>query len=559
MLYSILVEVYELISKTSGMLEKTAILSSFLQKLENEKDKRIIYLLKGRVFPDYDERELGISEQLAIKALSKAWGIAAETIVREWKKEGDLGKVAEKLSKEKKQSILHKKILTAENVIENLIKLQGLKGKGTVEKKLDLIAELLTSASSTEAKYIIRTILSNLRIGIGDSIIRDAIVSVCGMEKGDFSNLVQEAYDKSTDFAVVFDSALNNRLDKISLTPGKPVKVMLFPKAEGIANAFEIIGKPAAFEFKYDGFRLLINKNNDEIKLFTRRLDNVTAQFPDVIEAVKKNVKADSFIIDSEAVGFNPNTKKYMPFQNISQRIKRKYEIEKIAKELPVEIIVFDILYLNGKSLLNTQFKERRKALEKIIKSESKKLILAPQLITDSEKEAEKFFSQAIKEAQEGIMGKSLTAPYKPGARVGYGVKIKPSDKEFDLIIVKAEYGTGKRAGWLTSFTVACKKNEELLEIGKVSTGLKEKEEGLSFMQITEALKPLVEKESGREVIVKPKIIVAVTYQNIQSSPTYSSGFALRFPRITRLRPDKGINDIATIKEIEKEYRKITF
>lgn len=557
MLYSTLVELYEKINSKPGHLEKTSILAEFLRELKSEKDKRIIYLLKGRVFPDFDERELGISEQLAIKAIAKSFGIAAEKIVKEWKKEGDLGKVAEKLAKEKKQSTLHKRTLTADNVIVNLTKLPELKGKGTVEKKLDLIVELLTSASSTEAKYLIRTVLSNLHIGIGDGIIRDAIVSVCGMEKGDFSSLVQEAYDKSIDFAVVFDSALNNKLDKIFLTPEKPVKVMLFPKAENITNAFEIIGKPAAFEFKYDGFRLLISKNKDEIKLFTRRLDNVTAQFPDAIEAVKKNVKADSFIIDSEAVGFNPDTKKYMPFQNISQRIKRKYEIEKVAKELPVEIIVFDILYLNGRSLISTRFAERRKLLEKIIANKKYELILAPQIITDSEKEAEKFFSQAIKEKQEGIMGKSLTTPYKPGARVGYGVKIKPSDKEFDLIIVKAEYGTGKRAGWLTSFSVACKNNTELLEIGKVSTGLKEKEEqGLSFIEITKILKPLIEKESGREVILKPKIIVTVVYQNIQQSPTYASGFALRFPRITRIRPDKGIDDIATIKEIEKEYNK---
>ncbi len=153
-------------------------------------------------------------------------------------------------------------------------------------------------------------------------------------------------------------------------------------------------------------------------------------------------------------------------------------------------------------------------------------------------------------------MMKNLSAPYKPGARVGFGIKIKPEAKEFDLVIVKAEYGTGKRAGWLTSYTVACKSEGEFLEVGKVSTGLKEKEEeGLSFKGLTKRLKPLIEKESGREVKVKPKIVVTVIYQNIQDSPTYASGFALRFPRITRLRPDRSVNDIATLSEIKRDYK----
>ncbi|MEK6848322.1 MAG: ATP-dependent DNA ligase [Nanoarchaeota archaeon] len=556
MLYSSLVELYEAIAGRSKSLEKTSILSEFLKKLQLEKNKQIIYLLKGRVFPDYDEKEFGISEQLVIKAMSQSFGISTEKIVGDWKILGDLGKVAERISNKKNQTFLHAEKLTADKVLHNLQKLPDIDGKGAIDKKISLISEILSLSTPVEAKYLIRTLLSNLRIGIGDGIIRDAIVSACGKEKADFAEAVQEAYDKSSDFAEVFKSALNNTLDKISLIPNKPVKVMLFPKAEDISDAFRIIGKPAAFEMKYDGFRLLINKHNNEIKLFTRRLDNVTKQFPDILENVKRYVDADSFIIDSEAVGFDQKTKQYRPFQDISQRIRRKYEIEKLVQALPVEIIAFDILYLNGKSLISMPFSNRRALLEKIIKSENKKLILAPQLVTESEKEAEEFFSRAIKEGQEGIMGKSLSAPYKPGARIGYGVKIKPSDKDFDLIIVKAEYGTGKRAGWLTSFTLACRDNSNLVEIGKVSTGLKEKEAtGLSFDELTSILKPLAIKESGREIMVKPQIIVTVTYQNIQHSPTYSSGFALRFPRISRIRPDKGITDVATLDEIKKEFK----
>ena len=283
----------------------------------------------------------------------------------------------------------------------------------------------------------------------------------------------------------------------------------------------------------------------------------MTKQFPEVIEYVKKYVKGKTFILDSEAVGYNPKTKNYRPFQEISQRIKRKYDIEKLSRELPVEVNVFDILYYNGKSLIKEPFIKRRKLLEKIIKEKKWQLVLARQIITSDNKKAEEFYKKALKEGEEGVMVKALNAPYKPGARVGYGVKVKPEENDFDLVITGAEYGTGKRAGWLTSFDVSCKDKNKLLEVGKVSTGLKEKEEeGLSYKEMTRILKPLIIETKGRHVKVKPEIVVSVTYQNIQKSPTYSSGFALRFPRFTRLRPDRNVSDIATLSEIKKEYEK---
>jgi DNA ligase-1 len=347
-------------------------------------------------------------------------------------------------------------------------------------------------------------------------------------------------------------------LEKISLTPGKPVKVMLYPKAKNIVDAFEIVGKPAAFEFKYDGFRMMINKEESgEIKIFTRRLDNVTTQFPDAVKSVE-NVNAKTFIIDCEAVGYDFKTKKYRPFQDISQRIKRKYDIEKLEKELPVELNVFDIIYYDGKSLINEPFKERRKFLEKIIKEVPYKIKLSEQIITDSEEEAEKFYNKALEENQEGLMAKNLDAIYKPGARIGYAVKLKPDPNELDLVITGAEYGTGKRAGWLTSFDVSCKDSDgNLLEIGKVSTGLKEKrDEGLSFEELTDELKKIIISEDGKHIQSKPELIITVGYQNIQASPTYTSGYAMRFPRMVVLRPDKSLKDIATLDDVKNEAMK---
>ncbi len=565
MQYSRLCEVYEELEKNPSRLKKTEILSNFLKKLKKEKNKEVIYLLQGKIFPDYDEREMGISNQLAIKALSRATGLSPSEIENLWKKLGDLGLVAEEIVRKKKQVTLSAKELTTEKVLENLQKLPTLEGKGTIEKKISLIAELLTSSKPKEAKYIIRTLLGDLRVGTGAGTMRDAIVQACfdkkdKEKKKEIIDLVQESYDKATDWKLVFEQACKGlkQLEKTELEPGKPVKVMLFLKEKTIEDGFDRVGKPCLLDWKYDGFRMMINKDEKgNIKIFTRRLDDVTKQFPEVKEYVKKYVKGKSFILDCEAVGYDSEKKIYLSFQNISQRIKRKYDIEKLKKELPVEVNVFDILYYNGKSLIKTPFKERRKLLEKIIKNQKWKIKTSESLITDDVKEAEKFYKKALEEGEEGIMMKNLEAPYKPGARVGYGIKIKPEENEFDLVIIEAEYGTGKRAGWLTSYTVACQDKGKLLEIGKVSTGLKEKEsEGLSFKELTKRLKPLIAKETGRRVEVKPELVVTVVYQNIQKSPTYSSGFALRFPRITRLRPDRSVSDITTLNEIKKEYKK---
>lgn len=557
MLYSKLVEVYEKLSGTTKGLEKTKILAEFLSEIANEPET--IYLIQGKFFADYDERESGISEQLIIKAISRSAATPEELVVVDFKKLGDLGKTSEILMSKKKQSSLFSQKLTTQKVLENLRKLPEIEGKGAVDKKLAIISELLNSASALESKYIIRTVLADLKIGIGNGLVRDSIVEnvyspKSPEEKKSFGEKIQSAYDKVTDFAEVFDKAKKNQLDKITLSPGKPVRVMLFPKAKNITDAFEIVGKPAAFEYKYDGFRMMINKDETgEVKMFTRRLDEVTKQFPEVVSAVNENVRAKTFIIDCEAVGFDGKTKKYKPFQDISQRIRRKYDIELLEKELPVELNVFDIIYFDGESLIDKPFIERRKLIEKIIKQIPFKIKLAEQIITDDEKIAEEFYNRALGDEQEGLMAKSLTAIYKPGARIGYAVKLKPDPNELDLVITGAEYGTGKRAGWLTSFDVSVKdKNNNLLEIGKVSTGLKEKEEeGLSFLELTRELKKIIISEDGKHVQVKPEIIVTVGYQNIQASPTYSSGFALRFPRMMVMRPDKSIRDIATLEDIK--------
>jgi len=590
MQYKKLADYYEKVSSTTKRLEKIKITSEFLLFLD---ESEFIYLLLGEIYPEYDERKIGISEQLVIKAISKSTGNKEEEVVKQWKKIGDLGEVSLKLTKNKKQFTLDSTNISTRRVLDNLRKLTTLEGKGTIDKKIGLITELLTSSSPLESKYIIRTLIGDLRIGVQESTIRDALVLAFFNEEESAKEVVQKAIDKTNDWAEVFLICKEKNLEKlkkIKINVGNPIKVMLAQKVDNIEEGFKVVGIPCAIEYKYDGFRLVIHKNKEEIKLFTRRLEDVTKQFPEIINYIKEYVKGESFVLDCEAVGFDKKTKKYTSFQAISQRIRRKYHIEELSEKLPVEINVFDILYYEGKSFLDEPFLERSKFLRKIVSDVPYKIICAKQIITQDLKEALAFYEEALKNNQEGVMMKSLNAEYKPGKRVGQMIKIKPDERDLDLVITGAEYGTGKRSGWMSSFILSCKDEEGYLEIGKVGTGIKEKsqaifhsfidnserkensqadyssienserkektEEGVSFEELTQFLSPLIIREEGKSVSIKPKIVVSVHYQEIQKSTNYSSGYALRFPRVTALRTDRDIFDIATLKEVEEDFKK---
>jgi len=585
MKYSKLVDIYLALENTSKRLEKTYIISKFLGKVPKSDLKEVIYLLQGKVFAPWDERKLGMSSRLLVKVIAKSSGSSTSKIESLWNKKGDLGLVAEELIENKKQRTLFSTKLTVKKVVDNISKLADMGGEGTVNRKVGLISELLSSATKEEAKFIVRTVLEELRTGVGDGTIRDALVwafypkvvdDLFDIEEGKItqkkkvgekarkeynkiSDKVQHAFDVTTDFGLISEILKEKgieALEGVGLIVGKPIKVMLYPKAKDFEDAFATVGKPAMIEPKIDGFRMQIHRYKEEIKLFTRRLEDVTKQFPDVVKLVKSHVRSKDFILDSEILGIDPKTKRAIPFQKISQRIKRKHDIEKMAKTLPVVINVFDVVELNGDNLLDKEFEFRRKKLKAIIKSEKGKIELIEQLITSDIKKAEKYYQDCLAKGHEGVMVKNLKGIYKPGRRMGYGMKIKPVMESLDLVITKAEWGEGKRAKWLSSFTLACRDKNKLLEIGKVGTGIKEKsEEGVSFQELTDELKLMVIDEKGKSVTVKPKLVVEVNYEEIQKSPSYSSGYALRFPRVIRLRYDRGVKDISTIKEVEKLYR----
>lgn len=548
--YYELAKVYQSLGKTTKRLEKRDILSECFKHAGKDLQD-VVYLTQGKVFPLWDERKIGFSSRLMIKALNSASGIPANEIEKLLNKYGDLGLVAEDIISRKKQSTLASSSLTVNKVLSNVRKLATMEGQGTVNRKIQLVTELLTSAKKDEVRYIVGLVLEELRVGVSDGIVRDAIALAFNID----ANEIETSHDMIGDYGEVATLAREGKLHELKLEAGRAMKVMLAVLVKDIKEGLEVVGKPAEIEIKYDGFRCELHKKKGKVTLFTRRMEEVTNQFPEVIEYVKENVKGDDFILDSEIVGYDRKTGKYLPFQKISQRIKRKYNIEEMADKFPVEVNIFDCMLYDGKTLLEKDFLDRRKLLEKIVKEKDKKIVLAKTLISDDEKKIMTFYKEALKAGHEGVMFKNLHAKYRPGRYVGYMAKLKEVLETLDLVIIAAEWGHGKRAKSLSSYIVACRNDEgELVEIGKVSTGVKEKDSEVTFESITDELKPLIISEEGNTVKLKPKMIIEVAFEEIQKSPTYSSGMALRFPRFLRLRTDKGLDDVSTLEDAERIY-----
>lgn len=650
--YSKLIEVYEELDKTNSRLKKTDIIAKLLWETEIDVLPKVTLLCQGRVFPIWSDKDLGIANQLMAKIISHSMGVPLEKVNSRFRKIGDFGLVIEDLVRNKKQTTLMRRRLTVEKVFENLEKLADIEGKGAQERKFGLVAELLSAANLKEAKYVVRTVLNDLRVGVAQGVIRDAISKaffsdILWVGKDFRNDRVNELIEKSRGLAFLTESGLleglvsKNRIDertvrdfkkrnrvivrslkdiermeekelsrahskidylllidpevgskmkkdeasaiewawfmradygevakiaketgmaglrRVTLEVGKPCYVLLAEKAndiESAINSFESV----AIETKYDGMRTQIHKKGDQVWLFTRRLDEVTRQFPDIVKLVKENVKARTCIIEGESIGINPKNGKPLPFQTLSQRIHRKYNIEEMVKKIPVDVRLFDAIYVDGEVFFKKPFRERRKELGKIIKIIPGKFDLTEQLITKDPKKAEEFYKKSLQNNQEGVMVKNLDAIYHPGRRiVGGWLKVKPVMENLDLTIIGAAWGTGKRAGALSSFILGCKDNktDKFLECGMMGTGIKEKEsQGTSFTGLTKMLRPNIIGEKGNRVRVKPKIVIEVAYEEIQKSPNYDSGFALRFPRLVRMRDDKGLRDVDTTKRLQELY-----
>lgn len=524
----------------------TDIVAKFLAKTPSEQLPLITLFLRGNAFPLWSDKELGVADKIMVLALSNVSGVKDTAILDSLRQTGDLGKTAEQILVRKAQTTLFTQKLTIGKVHENLERLTELGGKGSQDKKVGYISELLSFASAADSKYIVRLILGELRLGVGEGTVRDAIAKAFKVEPG----IVEKAYCLTSDLGEVARIARKEGqegLEEIKVKIGRPIRVMLALKKDSIDKALDDLGK-VALETKYDGVRVQIHKEKEKVELYTRRLENVTNQFPEIVESARDNIEADSAIVEGEVVAINPD-RTPKPFQNLSRRIKRKYDIKEIVKKIPVEINLFDIIFLNGKQLLDEEFQDRRKLLQENIQT-TQTFRLADQLITEDVKEAEEFYKKALDMGHEGVMVKTLNAPYQPGSRVGYMYKIKPIMETLDLVVVGATWGEGRRASWLGSYLLATRDQDtgELLTIGRMATGLTDK----LLEELTDTLKQDILEQSGTEVKLKPTLVMEIAYEEIQKSPTYESGYALRFPRLVRIRDDKGPNDVDTLNRIEE-------
>ncbi|MFH0830097.1 MAG: ATP-dependent DNA ligase [Candidatus Aenigmatarchaeota archaeon] len=557
MRYSELADIYEELENESGKIAKTEVIAKLLKQAQPEILPKLVMLLIGRVQPIWGAAELGMADRMVIRAIAKASGESEEKVAKKYGSTGDLGLTAEELVKNRKQRSLASRHLTVEDVFSKLQKVAEQTGPGSQERKTGIVVELLSQAGPKEARYIIRTVLEQLRVGVAEGLLRDAIALAFGMEP----DIVEAAWFVRPDYGEIAEIARKkgeNALRKMEPEIGVPLMVQLAEKAPDLKTALESF-KRVVCEYKYDGARLVIHKGGEKVRIFTRRLEDVTAAFPDVLEAVKKAISAAEFIVEGEALAIDAKTGKPQPFQMLSQRIKRKHGIKEAIKDVPVELHLFDILYLNGKTMFDKNLEERFEILKKTVKVLPGRVELARRLITTDLKQAEEFYKKALADGQEGLMIKDLDAHYTPGRKVAGGwLKVKPILETLDLAIVGAVHGTGKRAGWLGSYILGVRDPEtgKFLECGMLGTGVKEKktEGGVTLDELTKLLKPDIIGTEGNQVKVRPKVIIEVAYEEIQKSPTYSSGYALRFPRFIRLRIDKAPEEADDLNRMKAIY-----
>ncbi|MGP8024258.1 MAG: ATP-dependent DNA ligase [Methanobacterium sp.] len=552
MKYEKLVELYEVLDSTSKRLEKTSLIADFLSMV-GEKDPNILSIITlfilGRIFPTWSEEELGIGSKLLMKAIALVVGVKPEEVEDQMRDIGDIGLAAQELFSRKVQSTLFRRDLTIEKIHQNLVKIADITGDKSQYKKLEILRELLSSASPMEAKYITRTVIEELRVGVGEGTMKDAVSLAFKVPK----ETVERAHMLTNDLGLVAVVAKEQGLEglqKLTLEPGKPVKPMLAQLSPNYIASIQEMGW-AFCETKYDGIRVQIHRERDEINIFTRRLENISQALPEIVEYIKKAIKPSDFIVEGEIIVTQDG--KPISFQYILQRVRRKYEIEKMREKIPLTMYLFDVLYYN-QPVLDEPFKDRRELLEKIVQIIPRKLELSTQVKVTPEnpEKAEKLFNESIDEGHEGIMIKDPYAPYTPGIRGKKMLKWKATPETLDLVVVGGTYGTGKRAHFIGSFLLALRdEDNKLKNLAHVATGLDDK----TLQELSEISEPLIVRKIGRQVEMIPSIIMEVAFSEIVKSPEYESGYSLRFPVVKRIRNDLNIEDIDTVERVESIYQ----
>lgn len=542
MKFSKLAQAYDRIGGARGDAGKIPILANLLKQSDTGTLEALAHFTLGEVVDPTLTDDLGIGPGNIRNAIARLAGKDPAEIEDEIKEMGDIGEVA----------AAHIDGADSLTVAELWKRINRAVERG--EDRQKLIESVFRTTGANGAKYFSRMVLNQMRIGVGHGTMARAIASAFNVD----ADSVQRLYAMSNDIGLAAVRARRGQraLVRAGLELFRPYQFMNAHKVDDPADIFRMLGgKQVIFEVKYDGVRLQIHirsKRPRQIKLFSRRLNDDTASMPDVVEALASAWKGGDAIVEGEAVAYDSSLKKKLPFQAVLMRRGRESEIEEKAREIPLVLFLFDLLYDDGKDLMNVPLKQRRERLKDLFDT-SPRVKMTDAIESDEIEDEQKFFNRAIKQGHEGLVAKDPDAVYEPGKRTELWMKLKPAFETLDVVVVGGIWGSGRRRGLLSSLVIAVQDKAEFKTVGKVGTGFSEE----MLRDLTARLEPLIITSRGRNVEIEPKLVLEVDFQGIQKTPRYSSGYALRIPRFKRERIDKGIREADTLDRLVRLYKQV--
>ncbi len=577
MKFSELANYFEKLEETSSRLVLIDILADLFKHTDKEEIEKIIYLTQGRIAPFFAPVEIGMADKTIADALARAFEQKKDYVLQLYGKVGDMGLVAQQLSSKFK---LQSSKLKVEDVFKILTEIAGTSGAGTVEKRITLLSDLLKKVDPISAKHLVRVPLGKTRLGIGDPTILDALALAILGDRGK-RKLLEKAYNETSDLGLIGKTLKKEglaKVQKLTVTVGRPIRSELCERLPNPEKVFSKMGDKVHATPKYDGFRVQIHKDGDRVSMFSRNLEDMTHMFPELIKGTLDQVKAKTAILDTEALAYQPESEEFLPFQETTKR-RRKHGIEDMVLALPLRAFVFDILYVDGKSLIDTPLHKRIEMLKKIVEK-GDTLLSAPGDILDKPEKLQLMLDDSISKGLEGVVVKKIDSLYEAGGRNFNWVKLKRHSSgelhdTIDTVILGYIFGKGKRTAFGAGALLVGiydKKNDEFVTVSKIGTGLTD-EEWRSIKQKTKGAelshKPArVNSLITPSVWVRPEIVIEVLADEITRSPLHTAGsakqnserqkepgYALRFPRLVNFRDkDKKAEDATTVDELIKMF-----
>ena len=576
MKFSIISDAFQKMEATSKRLEKTDILVKLIQEIPDDVISKAIYLIQGKLRPNFEGVELGIAEKLVMRAMSKSSGIPLKKIEEDYNKGGDLGRTAENILHQKIQTTFASETITLEKVYETLFKISNLEGKGSQEMKMKYVSSMLNDATPQESKFILKILLGTLRLGIAENTVMDAL-AIAFTGKKENREIIENAYNVSSDLGKVAEIISTEGLEQIKKFQIKlfsPIRPMLADRTKSGEETVNKFQEKFAAEYKLDGERAQIHKQKDKIEIFSRSLEIITSYYPDIVEKISKLIISDDAILEAEVVAMNSNSGDFLPFQELMHR-RRKYEIDEAVSKYPITVNFFDVLFSDGKNCMEMKYEERRKLLEKIIKQDDFARLI-PMSVIESEEQVLEVLENSINSGCEGLMLKHLDSTYRAGIRGSNWLKLKREYQNelgdsLDLVVVGAFFGKGRRTGKYGTLLLATYNDEDDIfpSICKVGTGFTDESLDQLYQilspKVTLKKNPRIVSEMEADVWFEPELVIEIVASEITQSPIHktalnmlkeNTGLALRFPKFTgKIRTEKNSEDASTDEEVIALYK----